>query len=433
MSKKNKSENDFAWEKILDELISAGREIGKEVDRKGHCDIESKTIKKHREPRLACKIDYRQNTPGPLKKENLSVLAIRNGCYRLARTDPFININQKQCRDSRSPDHFLLPSHIEVLTPRKISSESKALDAAFVSGMLNDVAGDGLSPVLRGREFCERIDFSLPDKEADRAVSYEIEKVQLEVDGGYEGQTGIHLFEAKLALSDNMNLRQLLYPQLHYGKLFEGKKEVKTYVMFYEQGRGYFHFFRFRTEYDELHFSDYRRCALEEEDSFNCSWDDLRAVRVHPSKTGHGAPFPQADRIDKVFALFLRLSEEEPLTKEKLFSAYNIVPRQYDYYLNALRWMGLAEDVSDSKDTKYRLTLEGTRIAKKTEKGVFCEMAKIVFSNDLCNRFVLNSDPEIPKAIRNRNGLGGSGSTFRRRMQTIRSWRKYFQEVFPRK
>ncbi len=422
----SKSENDLAWEKILDELVAAEREI----DKKGHCDIESKDIKKHREPRLACKIDYRQNTPNPLKKENLSVLAIKNGCYRLARTDPFVNINQKQCRDSRSPDHFSLPPHIQALTPQNISSESKALDAAYVSGMLNDVAGDRLSPVLRGREYCKRIGFSLPDREISRSVSYEIEKVQLEVDGGYEGQTGIHLFEAKLALSDNMNLRQLLYPQLHYGKLFKGQKEVKSYVMFYEQGRGYFHFLRFRAEYGTFRFSNYRRCSLEEEASLNFSWADLRTIEVDLYKTGHGAPFPQADRIDKVFALFLKLSERGPLTKEELFFTYNIVPRQYDYYLNALRWMGLVEEVSDAKEAKYRLTSEGARIAKKTEKGVLREMAKIVFSNDLCNRFVLNVDPDISKAIKSRNGLGGSDSTFRRRIQTIKSWKRYFQEIF---
>ena len=423
----SKSENDLAWEKILDELVSVEREIRK----KGHCDIKSKVIKKHREPRLACKIDYRQNTPQPLQKEKLSVLAIKNGCYRLARTDPFVNIHQKQCRDSRSPDHFSLPPHIQALTPQNISSESKALDAAHISGMLNDVAGDRLSLVLRGREYCKRINFSLPDREIKRPVRYEIEKVQIEVDGGYEGQTGIHLFEAKLALSDNMNLRQLLYPQLHYEKLFEGRKDVKTYVMFYEPGRGYFHFLRFRDEHGEYRFSDYRRCALGAEASLDFTWNDLRTIKVDLHKTGHGAPFPQADRIEKVLALFLDLSKGISFTKEELFSTYNFVPRQYDYYLNALRWMGLVEEVSDSKETKYRLTSEGTRVAKKVGKEILCEMAKIVFSNDLCNRFVLNAYPDIQETIKNRNGLGGGESTFRRRMQTIRSWRKYFQDVFP--
>ncbi|MCY4611865.1 MAG: hypothetical protein OXC38_09250 [Gammaproteobacteria bacterium] len=419
----SKSANDLAWEKILEEITA----VEAEIDRRGHYDIESQTIKKYREPRLACKIDYRQNTPDPLKKEKLSVLAIRNGCYRLARTDPFININQKQCRDTRHPDHFSIPEHIQVLTPRNISSESKALDAAFVSGMLNDVVGDRLSPVLRGREYCKRIGFSLPDRESDRPVKYAIEKVQLEVDGGYEGQAGLHLFEAKLALSDNMNLRQLLYPQLHYSDLFKGQKDVKTYVMFYEQGRGYFHFYRFNTEHGHLRFSDYRRCALEVDFSSNFSWDDLHAVEVDIDKTGYGAPFPQADRFDKVLALFLKLSEVGAITKERLFSSYNIVPRQHDYYVNTLRWMGLAEIAGRGKGL-CRLTSEGKRIAQKSEREILQKMAKIIFSNDLCNQFISSDDPDIREDIRKRNGFK-KNSTFYRRIQTIRGWKKYLQEV----
>lgn len=417
------SKNDLAWEQILEEVIS----LEKEIDKKGYCDIDSEVIKKYREPRLACKIDYRQNTPQPLQKEKLSVLAIKNGCYRLARTDPFVDVNEKQCRDSRSPDYFLLPPHIKTLTPQNISSESKALDAAFVSGMLDDVAEDSLSPVLRGREFCKRIAFSLPDKEIDRFVNYQIEKVQVEVDGGYEGKAGIHLFEAKSGLSNNMNLRQLLYPKLHYEELFKKRKHVKAYVMFYEQGRGYFHFYRFRSEHGNFRFSSYRRCALEKASSISFSWDDLRTVEVDLDKTGHGAPFPQANRFDKVLALFLNLAEAGSITKERLFSSYNIVPRQHDYYVNALRWMGLVEIAGRGKGL-CQLSSEGKRIAKKSEKEILQRMAKIIFSNDLCNQFISSDDPDIREGIRRRNGFE-KDSTFHRRIQTIRGWKKYLQEA----
>ena len=416
------SKNDLAWQQILEEVISAE----KEIDKKGYCDIDSEVIKKYREPRLACKIDYRQNTPQPLQKEKLSVLAIKNGCYRLARTDPFVDVNEKQCRGSRSPDYFSLPPHIKALTPQNISSESKALDAAFVSGILDDVAGGRLSPVLRGREFCKRIAFSLPDKKINRSVNYQIEKVQVEVDGGYESKTGLHLFEAKSGLSNNMNLRQLLYPQLHYEKLFKNQKQVKTYVMFYEQGRGYFHFYRFRAEHDDFCFSDYRRYALETELSSDFSWDDLRTVEVDVNKTGYGAPFPQADRIDKILAIFLRLSEAGTLTKEELFASYNIVPRQHDYYVNALRWMGLVE--ISKYEGLWRLTSRGKCIAKNPERKILQEMGKIIFSNDLCNQFISSNIPDIRMDIRKRNGLE-KDSTFHRRIQTIRGWKKYFQEA----
>ena len=248
--------NDYAWVKILEEVGAIS-----EIDRKDYCDIESKDIKKYREPRLACKIDRRQNTPKPLREENLSVLAIKNGCYRLARTDPFVEVDEQKCRSSKPSDCF--PLHTQVLTRKNLSSESKALDAAFISGMLCAVTGDKpLSLVLRGREYCNPIEFSLPGiKAGQRAVDYKAEKVQVEVDGGYEGKAGIHLFEVKCGLVDNINLRQLLYPQLHYKNLH--KKPVKAYLMFYDRSNGYFHFFRFKGANGRHHFSDYRCYTLE--------------------------------------------------------------------------------------------------------------------------------------------------------------------------
>lgn len=420
----DKTQNDLAWEEILGELTFVNRDI----DKKGYCDIGSEVIKKYREPRLACKIDYRQNMPKPLKEEKLSVLAIKNKYYRLAKTDPFINIDERRCAESKFPDCFTIPEHIQVLAPQNFSSESKALDAAFISGMLNDVVGDRLSPVLRGREYCRRIDFSLPDREKSRLVNYEVEKVQLEVDGGYEGQSGIYLFEAKSGLSDNMNLRQLLYPQLHYQKLFNTQKGVNTYVMFYERGRGYFHFFRFIAD-DEYHVDDYRCCALSGNSSLRVCWDDLRAVEVDSEQTGHSAPFPQANSLDKILDIFLKLFEAGPLTNEDLFYTYNLVPRQYYYYVDALRWMGLVERISGSLKTEYQLTSTGLRIAKKPEIEIMYEMAKIIFSNELCNCFVHDHNPNIPQEMRARNGLGNSDKTFRRRMATIRRWRKYFQKI----
>ena len=229
---------------------------------------------------------------------------------------------------------------------------------------------------------------------------YHAEKVQLEVDGGYEGRGGIHLIEAKVGLKDNINLRQLLYPHLHYEKLF--RKLVKTYVLFYEPGTGHFHFFCFRKE--DRCFSDYRRCALKTNFSNYC-WDDLCAVKNDYRKTDKNAPFPQADSLEKILAAFLKLDQCGPLTKEELFADENIEPRQYDYYASALRWMRLAKKKRSSEGIKYLLTELGSNLAKKPVKEILFEMAKIIFSNDLCHLFLREEDPKIPEKIEKRNGL----------------------------
>lgn len=417
--------NDLAWKKILEEVTA----IEREVANKGFYEIESSQIKKHgnREPRLACKIDYWQSVPTPLKERDLSVLAVRNTRYKIARTYPFIPIDQAQFERSEASEIFEIPDHIQAISPHNISSESKALDAALASKMLKEVVGEEVGLVLRGREFCQPIEFSLPDRrDSNKPVWYHPEKVQLEVDGGYEGKDGIYLIEAKVGLKDNINLRQLLYPHLHYGKLF--KKLVKTYVLFYEPDTGYFHFFRFRHE--DRCLSDYRCCALKTNFSNYC-WDDLCEVKKDNSKTDKNAPFPQADSLEKILAAFLKLDQCGPLTKEELFADENIKPRQYDYYASALRWMRLAQKDRDQHGIRHLLTELGSSLAKKPTKEILFEMAKIIFSNDLCHLFLFDEDPKIPERIEKRNGLNREKTTYGRRIKTIKSWKKYFQEAFP--
>ena len=419
-----KRKNDLAWEEILEEVTA----IEREVANKGFYDIGSDQIKKYgnREPRLACKIDYRQSMPTPLKERGLSVLAVRNARYKIARTDPFISIDQAQFKRLETPDTFIVPPHIKAISPQNISSESKALDAALVSGMLEAVIGESVGLVLRGREFCQPIKFSLPDsRDGSKLMAYRVEKVQLEVDGGYEGKGGIHLIEAKLGLKDNINLRQLLYPQLHYEKLF--RKPVMTYVLFYEQGTGYFHFLRFRKG-EPYHLSDYRCCALETNSSNFC-WDDLHAVK-NVDMTDKMVPFPQANSFEKVFTAFLRLDQIGPLTKEELFVGEDIDPRQYDYYANVLRWMRLVKKNRDDDGVIYLLTELGVNLAKKPVRRILFEMAKIIFSNELCRLFIDDKTPKISEEIARRNGLNKDKTTFGRRIQTIRRWRKYFQVAF---
>ena len=426
----SRSKNDVAWERILEEFP----DLAEKISRQGFLDVESRIIRNHREPRLACKIDFRGQLPLPLKQQGFSVLAVGNGTYRIARTDPFVDIDRSVLSRRTPPQAFSLPRHIQALAPRSISSESKALDAALASGMLEAALDDKVALVLRGREFCKPIKFSLPDMEREGCrVPYQAEGVQIEVDGGYEGRKVIHLIEAKMAVSDNLNLRQLLYPQLHYQQLY--RKEVRTHVLLYEHGKGHFHFLRFSGTGDRYRFSNYARYALE---GYSCSyrWRNLTETRVDLEQTSADMPFPQADDFNKVFAGLHKLNTSGPLTKEEIFHEYDIDPRQFDYYLNVLRWMKLAEEeVTDGARAargarRYRLTRRGLDIGAESNLEALFSMAQIAFSNDLFNLFLRGDAPDIPAGIRRRNRLKAD-STFRRRLQTVESWKRYFREIFP--
>ena len=425
----SRPKNDVAWDRILEEIP----DLEEKVESRGFADIESSVIKRYREPRLACKIDYRRQLPLPLKRQGFSVLAVDNGTYRIAKTDPFVSIDWSRLDRRRGLQTFPLPGHIQALAPHSISSESKALDAALASGMLDAVLDDKVALVLRGREFCKPIEFSLRDTERpERRVPYPIKGVQIEVDGGYEGREAIHLIEAKMAVSGDLNLRQLLYPQLHYQQLYG--KEVHTHVLLYEHGRGHFHFLRFSGVDGEYRFSDYSRYALE---GYSCAyrWQNLTETGVDLGRTDASVPFPQANDFNKVLAGILRLNKLGPLTKEELFSEYDIDPRQFDYYLNVLRWMRLAEMVPEAaraagRVRRWQLTEKGRSVCAGSDMEILFSLAEIAFSNDVFNLFLHKDAPDIPDRIRERNALNAD-TTFERRLQTVESWKRYFREIFP--
>jgi len=418
------TKNDDAWAKIF----AKSPEIMQAIEANAYCDIDANTIKEFREPRLACKIDHREHTPKPLKEKGLSVLAIKNGLYRVARTDPFVDIRLTNA----APKIHSLPKHLEALAPDSIKSESKALDAALLSGMLADLIDDKLALVLRGREFSKPFEFSLPNQHnPQHKIDYAIDGVILEVDGGYEGRKGLYLIEAKIGKNSNMNLRQLLYPHIHYREKFH--KVVKSYVMFYQPDTGYFHFLPFNPTTLQFDIHGGHRCyQLEDLFPKRKYWEQIASLDVDMERTDCEAPFPQADNFGRVLTAFLKLSEHEGegLTKEELFATHDFrTPRQFDYYINVLRWMRLAQKVrSKQQGVMYGLSELGIRIGEMSIPEMLFEMAKIAFSNNLFNQFLQQDRPHIPSHIREENGLCKE-KTFKRRVQTVQAWKKYFQQT----
>ena len=81
-----------SWENIFNRF-----DIVKEVKKNKYFDITADQIKAvdGKEARLMTKVDFRENLPKIMNEENLSILAIKNGLYRIAKNDPFIDINKE--------------------------------------------------------------------------------------------------------------------------------------------------------------------------------------------------------------------------------------------------------------------------------------------------------------------------------------------------
>lgn len=421
------SKNDRVWRQILDE----NPEILKSVNEKGFFDVSSDFIRQYREPRLACYIDFREHRPISFRDHKLSILATANGKFRLARTDPFVDFSLQENVRSHTLPEFKIPNDVTLLSPDNLSSESKALDAALVSGILDEVFEDEVSLVIRGREFSTKFSFSLPvvDSEKNELIKYEIDRVQIEVDGGYEGSRGLYLVEAKCTSTTKrqtgMNSRQLLYPHLNYASK-SGKKPVSTYLMLFEPNTRFYLFYRFHPDSlgrkgDNL---EYRyKCQLVADEQPNCNFKDLLDIQVVEAKTEISAPFPQADRFERVIDAYRYLVANGPTERDRIISD-NLDPRQFDYYINTLIWMKLARK---TQDNLIELTNLGLLFGDISRKQQLFELARIVVSNDVFHAALRDNDSLAKQRMRKYRI--NSQSTIDRRMKTVNSWLKFFEEM----
>lgn len=424
------SKNDAAWVHILED---DGLNIIDSVRKSGYCDVSADQLKEigAREPRLLCKHDFRRQIPKPLHDVNLSVLAIRNGTYRIAHTDPYFDMKLDNFhRLPRKPCQ--MPEDIEFLQATSISSESKAMDAAKISGMLQDAFGESDDPelVIRGRERTSQFEFVLPEVKRTRgsAIPYEIDGVTIEIDGGYEGKEGLHLVEAK-TFSDQtcMNLRQILYPFLHFRNIAKTKKVI-PYVMFFDGSQSCFSFYRYAFRligdvplFQRVAEKHYRLLDREPERRFG----QLQSLEINHNLLNLEAPFPQADSFSKVIAIYATLLHKGPRNTDELFSDYDITHRQHDYYGNALRWLDLAEKYKNV----YQVTKLGRGIGQLSKSHLLFEMGKLVFSNDVFNAWI-NGKERLAATLLSRYPNINKKSTVQRRLKTVRAWTEYFRSAF---
>lgn len=396
--------NNEAWENIFRDL-----KILDYLYKNPYFDITADEIKKRdgKEARLMTKIDHREHLPKIMLENNLSILAIKNGLYRIAHTNPFINIEQTpQCEILKIP----APKNIFSINPFNIRSESEALDIAYISGMLKDVFKENTFLTIRGRLRGE-LDFELNN------IPYKVDGVQIEVDGGYEGEKFLHLIEAKIGYRSNINIRQLLYPELFWKNTINNKS-VKSYIFYYQDN-----IFRF------IPFDVTKLCAIHEEErafefysSNNFSLQNLQEPKQ--SLINPQAPFPQADDFERIHSMFISLSSSETITKSEALGDFDLVDRQFDYYLNTLVWLGVLE----IEESLILITPKGKKLLTLSYKERLEELAKIIFSDPICFEILKtqNYNPQdFIKSYRIK-----SSSTMKRRSQSIQSWIRYFNQIF---
>ena len=398
--------NDDGWDEIFSAL-----KIVERVDAKGYFDITATQIKKisGREPRLMAKIDFREHIPPVMHKQDMAILAIANGTYRIGRFDPFIDIDPVS---TATPSSFPFPGNIITLNPKNLAHESAALDAALVSGILHEVFGEDVALTIRGRTRSPDFVFPL------NGINFPISGVQIEVDGGYEGATTVNLVEAKVGPRDNLSVRQLIYPKLAWESIIGQKKAIRTFICFYQEPILRFIPVVYEKGVCQADHGNELAFVLEPVAKLN-----LGAIKAAPNAPYPllGVPFPQADNFDTVLAFLNIVVNEEEISKDSLLLEFDLTMRQITYYSDALKWMGLV----DIKQAIVSITSEGRAIAALSHAEKMKRLAEIIFCEPIFNHALHKRNSEVPASLFERWNIGGT--TPERRLKTVHAWVNYFE------
>lgn len=415
----SKTKNDIAWEKLFDKYS-----ILNNIHKKGHFVINSSTINEFREARLMTKFDFRSQLPALFADNKLSILPISRGSYVLSTFEMFKNFDSNAVPVTR----FEFPSHLESIDSNNITSESTALNCAYISGMLEDFTGDEqLKPTISGRMSSGVFNFSIQTSSA--LLPVRVNKAQLEIDGGYEGINSLNLVEVKNSISRDFLVRQLFYPF----KLWEGKVTKPVRNLFLTYTNGIFHF----REYVFTNINDYNSAYLVKQKKYVLYSGVINLEVIQ--KTLHqvdivsepSIPFPQANSFERIINLCELLQDNGSLSKEEITDNYDFDKRQTNYYTDAGRYLGWIEKVNSEGGIYFQLTTTGSRlfelsITLRQIEFVKTILSHVVFKRTLELYFKKLDKPtkeEIVQIMKTSNLYNvNSESTFERRASTISRW-----------
>lgn len=408
--------NQDAWVQLFEK-----HDIVQKVNSVGKITITANQIKAFREPRLMTKFDHAYHLPPIFKDNNISILPLTRGTYALGRFEIFhtSEINTDPLKN------LTFTSHFETLDFDNITSETTAISCAYVSKILEDFLGEEITPTVSGRMSSDRFQFEITATGGIKKT-IDVDRAQIEIDAGYESAQSFSLLEAKNHFSDDFVIRQLYYPYRKWQAAIT--KRVRNLFLTYSNG-----VFELR-EYEFLRLNDYNsiqlvQCKKYAICNFQINVQSIQDMlnRAQPETEPAGIPFPQADSFDRVINLCELLASEEILTKTEITENYGFDSRQTDYYLNACKYLGLA----DADEHGFVLTAKAKEIFTQhiqLRRKFFIEqlLKRRVFKEALAlyfQRVAMPTTDQLVNIMRDAQLPNvQSESTFRRRASTVRAW-----------
>ena len=380
------------------------------------------------EPRLMTKFDFPDTRPQALRRLGATILAVSNGRYALVHGDGYGPL-----RRDGVPLTVLESGALSELMTLEFppASESQAIDAAWACGVLEHFVGEPVRQTIRGRLRAPA--FSYRFDACKGSVQLDVDGVQVEVDGGFEGATAVYLIEAKMGASDAFMIRQLYYPFRFWGERLRGRKPVVP--IFMDCANGEFLLVQYVFEpVDRYHglravrSARYTFASKQHRPTLAQIWAEAR-----PDPDLPAFPFPQADRLERVVDVVDAVARGTADPAE-LALRWGFDPRQADYYANAAAYIGLLYRAGGV----WSLTPDGARLARTPvadERRVF--VARCLLRRPALHAAVRRTldtagvvEPrDFEPIIRAHTRL--SGTTPARRAVTVAAWMRTVQQWLP--
>ena len=369
------------------------------------------------EPRLMAKMDRYESLPKIFKENNLFLLPTSRKEYVIIKGNGY---HKLETINKKIELHLTSKPFPESAIDTE--SESVFLDYANSCGLLEKLCNtNNLLLTFRGRRTTPKFSFKVKNGSIN---SIDIEHAQIEVDCAFETRDQIIIFEAKIGQPDSFNIRQLYYPfRTFYGK----KKIIRNFFFSLIPDEKIYLFW----EYIFDPFDEFNSLKLLNSKRYKVKLYNPLSVKSYQKiqPIDKKMNIPQADDINKIIEFPLRVFEGYN-TSEKMVKAFGFVKRQSSYYRHACELLGLI--VLDKKN--YKLSQRGEEFLKLPAEKKSNYVCKLLLEFPIMNEIFMQisidrnkiiSKIDIIELLKNKSHI--TGSTLKRRTQTILAWFKWIR------
>ena len=302
-----------------------------------------------------------------------------------------------------------------LIDPWYVTSEQQAIAVAEHYHLFDRFYAETFRSLPSGRQRLHKeVSLCVGETQAQRVT---ISGVQVEADALQIGEMSVLTVEAKLG-ADEMHAKQLFLPMHDALSRLEEEGSILHVqpTVLVSRSEGIFDLYAFEFD-DHERITSHRVTASMRYELRNHvpATPQNQTTRAEVS-ANYEAPFPQADRLELVERTWRWL--EDGMSKDAWVEEMGYAPRQFDYYVNALKWLRLATGPTNELEVKSLAEVGGAS---------FKEHVQAVLSADRTFRSCFHlPKEEIRKQasidLDERQDMSLTEVTRNRRALTVRSW-----------